>query len=138
MSDCIYKVSHTHVKVEEQRRKAIFLNKSNAEYKIGRIDGCLVTDGPRADYFVSGDNTSVLIELKGCNIDHACAQLFSAVDHRDVRPHLEQSIGFLIICSRFPAQNTAVQRAMALARKKYNAKFFVFTNKREVTMEMFR
>ncbi|WP_289150366.1 hypothetical protein [uncultured Salipiger sp.] len=137
MNACITAVNHSNVKVEEKKRKAIFLNKAKAEYKIGRIDGCLINDGTRADYFVSGDGTTVLVELKGCDIKHACDQLFAAADHEIVKPHLESRIGFLIICSRYPAQNTSVQRAMALAKKKYKAKFFVFTNKREVTMSMF-
>ena len=138
MTECIKKVSHSRVRVEEQKRKAVFINEDRAEYTVGRIDGCLVADGIRADYFVSGSGVSVLVELKGCNIDHACAQLFSAADHEKVKPHLEGKIGFLIICSRYPTFNTSVQKAMALAKKKYGAKFYVYTNQRELTMSMFQ
>lgn len=138
MTRCIRTLCHPKVKIEENGRKAIFINDDRTEFEIGHIDGCLVSSGIRADFFVNGSDVSVLVELKGCNIDHACNQLFAAVEHENVKPHLKQRIGFLIICSRYPRADTAIQKAMARAKRQFGAKFLVFTNQREVTMSMFQ
>lgn len=137
MNNCIETVTHSRIKVEELKRKATFRNPTNKPYKKGRIDGCLVKEGIRADYFVDGEGKSVLVELKGCDIDHACAQLFAAVEHANVKPHLSEKIGFMIICSRYPSHNTSVQLSAAKARRRYGAKLLVFTREREVDMSMF-
>lgn len=137
MSPCLEKVSHSKIKIEEMKRKAIFLNPNKVDYIKGKIDGCLVDDGIRADYFISGEGKSVLVELKGCNIAHGCEQLFSAAEHKKVRPYLTGKLGFLMICSRFPSHDTSVQLAMSKAKRKYGAKFLVLTKEREVDMSMF-
>ncbi|MFA1602363.1 hypothetical protein ACDW82_01765 [Alcaligenes faecalis] len=137
MSECIQKVIQSKVKVEEKSRKAVFVTDGKSEYIKGRIDQCLIKDGVRADYFVSGEGKTVLIELKGCNVSHACDQLFKAVEHENVKPYLNEKIGFLVICSKYPTHDTSVQLAMSKAKKKYKAEFRVYTNKREVNMSMF-
>lgn len=137
MKNCIETVRHSSVKVEEQKRKAIFSNPNKNPYQKGRIDGCLVSEGIRADYFVSGEGKSVLVELKGCNIDHACKQLLLAAEHENVKPHLNEKIGFMIVCSRYPSHTSTVQLTEDKIRKKYKAKLLVFTKQREVNMGMF-
>lgn len=127
-------VSHSKVKVEENGRKVIFDNPARSEFQRGRIDECLVTSGIRADYFVNGEGKSILIELKGCDLKHACEQLFAAVEHKNVKPHLSGKIGFIIMCSRFPRADTSVQLAQQKARKKYGAKFNVFSKSRVIKM----
>ena len=134
MNACIETVTHSRIKIEEHKRKATFLNPNGATYQKGKVDGCLVTEGIRTDYFVNGEGRSVLIELKGCNVKHACDQLFATAEHKDVKPYLTGKLGFLIICSRFPSHNTSIQLAMNKARKKYGAVFLVFTCEREVNI----
>lgn len=130
-------VSHSKVKVEENKMKVVFLNPDCSEFKKGRIDGCLVQEGIRADYFVSGCGRTVLVELKGCNVDHACKQLFAAAEHQNVKPHLTGKLGFLIICSKFPSNTTSVQIAQDKAKKKYGSKLLVLTRERTLSMECF-
>lgn len=132
MSHCISSVNHSRIKVEENKRKAIFRNDEKVTYEIGRIDGCLVTSGIRADYFVSSPDKSVLVELKGSNIDHACKQLFAAAEHSSVKGKLKKKIGFLVICSRVPAASTSTQLAQQKAKRKYNARFQVFCRQKEL------
>lgn len=137
MSHCVEVVSHSKVKVEENKMKVIFLNPTCQDFRRGRIDGCLVVDGIRADYFVSGCGKSVLVELKGCNVDHACKQLFAAAEHENVKPLLTGKLGFLIICSKFPSNTTSVQIAQDKAKKKYGSKLLVLTKERTLSMEAF-
>jgi len=137
LSACVETVNHRRIKVEERKRKAIFLNPEQTEYRRGKIDGCLVTSGIRADYFVSGEGRTVIVELKGSDVDHACKQMFEAIEHAAVKPYVGKRCGFLIICSRFPSDTTTVQLAKNAARTKYKTKLLVYTNEREVSMSDF-
>jgi hypothetical protein len=52
--DCIETVRDSKPKVEENGRKAIFLNPERVSIKKVRVDGCLIKeDGLKADYIVS-------------------------------------------------------------------------------------
>lgn len=137
MSKCISVVNHSKVKVEENKRKAVFINSNRENYEIGIIDGCLVKSGIRADYFVSSAETTVLVELKGTNIDHACNQLFAAVEHANVKDKIKDKVGFLIICSRVPTATTSTLISQQKAKRIYNAKLKIYCNQREVKMEDF-
>ncbi len=131
---CIDVVSHSKIKVEENRKKVVFLNKERESYEVGRIDGCLVSEGVRADYFVSNKEKTVLIELKGINISHACEQLFAAIEHNNVKKNIKENVGFIVVCSRFPKASTTVQRAKTKAMSKYRAKFSVFCTRVELNI----
>jgi uncharacterized CHY-type Zn-finger protein len=136
MNSCVDCVSHSKVKVEENGRKAIFLNPNRECYSVGRIDGCLVKDGIRADFFVATERCAVIVELKGCDVTHACEQLFAAVDNHAVNEFVKgKKLGFIIICSRFPSNSTSVQIAQSKARKRYKAGFHVCCNMREFNIE---
>lgn len=134
MSRCIEVVFHSRIKLEENRMKAVFLNPERREFKIGRIDGCLIEEGIRADYFVSGLGCSVVVELKGADIEHACKQVFVSARHEKVRPHLEGNLSFVIICSRVPSYSSAVQFAQVRAKKEFDAKLKVYTRERELNI----
>jgi len=137
MSLCVEIVSHTRIKIEENGMKAIFLNPTREACEKGHIDKCLVTEGIRADYYLSNSSKTIMIELKGCDINHACAQLFKAAEHPKIKPKLKKSLGFLIICSRVPSSSTSSQIAEQKARKKYKAKFKVYCRMREISFDDF-
>ncbi len=133
---CTRTVSHSTVKVEENKRKALFNNPSGKSYCVTKVDDCLVTEGPRADYLVvEGSAHSVLVELKGKNVAHACEQLFASARHEDVAPLLTASLGFLVVCSRFPRVDTAVLKAKTKAAKEYGAGFHVVCDKGSFDIE---
>ena len=134
MNECISTVSHSKVKLEEKGRKAIFLNPTRENYEVGRIDGCLISDGPKADFFISSSTKTVFVELKGCNVDHACKQLFAAVEHENVKDKIRKEVGFVVICSRLPSASSSTLRAQQRARRKYRAKFRVYCNQRELSI----
>jgi len=135
-ADCTQIVSHTTVKVEENKRKALFRNPESKSYRVTRVDDCVVTEGPRADYLVVADGThSVLVELKGKNVAHACEQLFASARHKDVARLITPSLGFLVVCSRFPRVDTSVLKAKTKAAREYNAGFHVVCDKGSFEIE---
>lgn len=135
MNECIKISSDSLIKVEECGRKVIFRNSGKANHRVGKIDDCLIKEGIRADYFVSNDDVAVIVELKGCDIDHAINQLFTAVDHQAVAPFIEgRAISLLIVCSRFPKNNTSVQRAQAKAVRKNIRRLRVVCNQRKLDL----
>ncbi|WP_162241549.1 hypothetical protein [Methylobacterium sp. Leaf117] len=130
---CTIVVSHKLVKVEENKRKAVFRNPESKEYRITKVDNCVVTEGPRTDYLVSEKGSvSVLVELKGKDVEHACEQLFASADHASVRPLLESRIGFVIVCSKYPRFDTFVAKAKNTAAKRYKSGFHVICDQREL------
>lgn len=78
---------------------------------------------------------SVLVELKGKDVAHACEQLFSSVVHENVTPLLEKNIGFMVICSRSPRFDGFVAKAKQRAAKQFKAGFHIITNEGEFDIE---
>lgn len=131
--NCTVKMSHSKILIEENKRKATFLNPRRMPYEVSKVDNCLITGGIRCDYLVSEvGSASVLVELKGANVEHACAQLMSSVENANIKPLLEPKFGFLVICSKYPKFDTFVARAKTAAAKKYKSGFHVFSNQRDV------
>lgn len=135
-NNCTIISKNSRVKVEENGRKAVFINDTRSEYKVTTIDNCLITEGVRADFLVSKvGSTSVLVELKGCDIKHACDQLLSSAEREEVRQLLEASIGFVIVCRRYPRFDTYVARAKARSAKQFKAGFHIVCDQRELYIE---
>ncbi|AZI35824.1 hypothetical protein [Caenibius tardaugens] len=61
---------------------------------------------------------SVIVELKGKDLDHACQQVMATIAHADCQPWLEAKRGILIVCSRYPSFDTSVAKAKVAARKR--------------------
>jgi len=134
---CTEKVSHTKIKVEENQRKATFLNPDSKEFKITLVDGCVIPRGETAaDYLIVKESVaSVFIELKGTDVSHACDQLFATVEDMRIKNLIKGKIGFLVICSRYPRFDSYVARAKTKAARKYKAGFHVVVNKGEFNIE---
>lgn len=132
-AQCTEILSHSNIKVEENKRKAIFLNPSKAEFSVTKIDGCLVTgEEIRCDYLVSEiGEASALVELKGKDVSHACDQLLASARHNKVKPLLEDKIGFLVVCSKYPRFDTFVAKAKQRAAKEFKAGFHVVCDRGE-------
>lgn len=129
---CTITKTHSLVKVEQNRRAAVFKNPDHRTYKVTEVDGCLITQGMRADYLVQEEGgASVLIELKGKNVDHACEQLFASAKHSAVSSMITHGMGFLVICSKYPRFDTAVLKAKQRAAKEFRAGFHVVCDRGE-------
>ncbi|MFC3580611.1 hypothetical protein [Sphingomonas hylomeconis] len=133
---CTTPTRNSKIKVEENGRVAVFTNEENSKFKVIEIDGCLITAGVRADYMVSkGKSVSVIVELKGKDISHACDQLFATVEHDAVKEIINPQVGFLIICRRFPRFDTFVAKAKTRSARQYKAGFHVICNKGEFDID---
>ena len=112
------RVSHSHITVSEKGKAVTFRNDSRAAYEKVRVDDCLVTVGPRADWIVTKIGvSSVIIELKGKDVDHAVDQLFATVQNAECKKWIEKPTKMLIVCAKYPAFDTKVARAQVRDRK---------------------
>lgn len=133
---CSRKTNVSRIKVEENGRKATFLNEIQHEYVVSVIDGCLIREGERADYLVSKKNVaSAIVELKGKDVEHACSQLFSSASNEVVNKLIEKKFGFLVVCSKYPRFDTFVIRAKQRAMKQFKAGFHVVAKNIEYDIE---
>lgn len=108
---CIQTVYDSKPKVEENGRKAVFLNPERAAIKKVRVDGCLiVSDTLRADYIVSKPGAvDVIVELKGKDIYHARDQIVATLSFWRAHPPFSEKIAGLIICSKSPMSSSDLQ-----------------------------
>ncbi len=64
-TNCVEKTRVSRIKVEDGRRKAVFINERSAMYCVAKVDNCLITEGVRSDFLVSEEGVaSVFVELK--------------------------------------------------------------------------
>ena len=132
--DCIETVCDSKPKVEENGRKAVFLNPERVPIKKVRVDGCLiVSNTPKADYIVSKpDVVDVIVELKGKDIHHAKDQIVATLSFWKAHPPFSQKIAGLIICSKSPMSSSDLQVMKAKAKIKHRLMLTVVeTGKKE-------
>ena len=129
---CVEMVKHSKVKVEENGKKAVFLNPKRAEFAIHTIDGCLITEGQKCDFAVEDDAGNIaFVELKGSDVAHACAQLFATIAHEACRELIKKKIGFLIVTGKIPKFDSHVARSKIRAAREFKAGFHVEKNQGE-------
>lgn len=109
--DCVETVRDSKPKVEENGRKAVFLNAERASIKKVKVDDCLVTgDGLRADYIVSKPGIiDVIVELKGKDLHHARDQILATLPVWRTHPPFSAKIAGLIVCTRSPLSASELQ-----------------------------
>jgi hypothetical protein len=109
--DCIQTVCDSKPKVEENGRKAVFLNPEKAAIRKVRVDGCLiVSDTRRADFIISKPGVvDVIVELKGKDINHARDQIVATLSFWRAYPPFSKRIAGLIICSKSPMSASDLQ-----------------------------
>ncbi|MEI4517828.1 MULTISPECIES: hypothetical protein [unclassified Stenotrophomonas] len=118
----------SRVKVEENGRSAIFVNEEKRTFHRVKVDGGLVKDTLCADYVVSKQDVgSVVIELKGTDIEHAVDQIDATVTimksckapkAKGRRGIAQLPMAGLIVCSKYPRADTTFQKK----QKKFVAK----------------
>jgi hypothetical protein len=133
---CTRRTKVAKIKLEERGRKAIFENPKSHDFDITCIDGCLIKNGPRADFLVSKvGSCSVLVELKGKDLSHAYLQLETSLNSGPVAALMERKKGLLIICSRVPSADTTTQKAQQRFRKEYRIPLTILCNQRDLDIE---
>jgi hypothetical protein len=133
VAECTQIVYESKPKVEENGRKAVFLNPDRAEVHKIRVDGCLVTgDDQRADFIVSKPGTiDVIVELKDRDIYHARDQILATLPFWRQFPPLSSVIAGLIVCSKSPASASDLQVLKAKTLKKFGLWLEVDENERK-------
>jgi len=120
--ECVEAIRHSKVKVEEQGRKAVFLNPDKALVKKVAVDGCLIKDAVlKADYIVSKPGfVDVIVELKGKDVPHARDQIVATLPVWRANPPFSPKVAGLIVCSRSPISSSELQnmKAKSLIRHK--------------------
>lgn len=96
----------SNIKVEENKRKAVFSNPASASYDVFRVDGCVITEGERCDFLVRKEKThSALVELKGADIEKAVDQLEKSLNHANVKSLLRGSLTAVAVVSKVRVPN---------------------------------
>lgn len=107
-ADCIEKIRHTNIKVEDRNRKVIFENPERLTYRRIRVDGCAVRDGLKADYVVEKGTAAVIIELKGRGVENGLKQAIETAKLW-VREGRATKICGLVVGRGAPAASSTVQ-----------------------------
>ena len=129
MTDCVIKTSDKRIVLAELGKSMCILNEDEEVLEVGTVDGCLVREGRRCDRMVSSEAFTIFVELKGCDVDHACQQLLDTVSNPKLRNWTRsRRLGFVIICSKYPKHDTKIQLAKNRIKKAYNARLVVKQN----------
>ena len=119
---CEERVCHPTIVREEKSRKFVIRNPGRVAVRVIRIDGCVITEGPRCDWlFVpAGDPTEIYVELKGSAVRRGIEQIEATIPQvsEDARGLVKHCY---IVSRRVPKVQTDVQLAKAHFRQAYSA-----------------
>lgn len=133
---CFCSTDVRKIKVSENSRQAVICNPDRLEFVKVRVDGCLIRGKPAADWILSrADKGDVAIELKGSDVDHALCQIEATLDFWTKGGYSSGKLAALVVCSRYPAIDTKIQRAKVALSKKYSAPLHVVTRNLEYTFD---
>lgn len=138
--DCTESLSHTRVKVDDERsrRWAVFLNPTRATIRKIRVDGCLVRRSVAADWIVSKANcVDVVVELKGRDVGHAIQQVGATLRFWSENAECKQKdhLAALIVCTQYPRDNTKIERARRQIAQEHQAPLHVKSRNLEYAFE---
>ena len=133
---CVTLNKNSKVTVKENGKQAIFLNPERTVYCVVHVDGCVIQQKIASDYVVSKAGVGdVVVELKGCDVDHAVDQIFATADFWTKNGFREGNIAGLIVCSRKPSFDTKIQRIQARFAKHFSAPIHVIARNDEFVFE---
>lgn len=107
--------------ISEQKSRATFNNPNRYPVTETRVDGCLITTGIRCDYLISvpAIDTSILLELKGCDVNHAINQITAT--HTQLSASLHKNKYWLVVSTRCPLASPQLQVLALKIRKSHGA-----------------
>jgi hypothetical protein len=129
----------TKIKVSENGKQAILLNPEKKPFTKIRMDGCVIVNSTSCDWVVQDEHmSSILIELKGSDVDHAITQIEATFAYlKDHNLLTNKSVG-LIVCSkpsRSPSFTSKLQKAKARLSTKYKAPLHVVVGNFEYKLD---
>jgi len=115
---CVKRHAELEFSIHEQQSRVTFHNPYLRAIQQIKVDGCVFkgNDGKKCDYLinVAETNTSVLVELKGSDIDEAFQQLNQAQER--LAEHINRRIFWIICYSGSPRHTTEVANMRLQAR----------------------
>lgn len=136
--NCTSVETGSRISVSDARSKckAIFENAENLPIEKTQWDKCVKIQETAADWILTcGVRGQVIVELKGKNVEHACAQVMASAADLKSMGAIHEQIGAVIVCTQYPAIDTRVQRAKIEFRKQYGGPLNVYSRYRELTYE---
>ncbi|MBS6240565.1 MAG: hypothetical protein KH897_19885 [Bacteroides sp.] len=132
--NCTLETTDKILVLEENKRKCIFSNpESQVLIKI-IVDGCQITEGTRCDFLVlDQQKNEYFVELKGKDIPHAIEQLEATIKQLSSSAGLQKTA--IIVSSRHPSNDTSIQRAKVLFKKKYKVDLISKNVKMEIQIK---
>ena len=123
MESCVRQTTKGDLAFQEDGVKFHLLNPRKIKCQKIQVDGCLPIFGPKCDWFVSADNASILIELKGGDIDKAVVQLQATILWLKKKEALQASDRkcYIVTSNRCPKLNTKLMFLKEKFVKEYGA-----------------
>lgn len=122
---CITLTTDSQIKLEELKKKIIFLNPNRLEYKKVQVDGCTLKDGIKCDKLLlsADEHEERYVELKGTDVMHAIDQL----EHTIVMlGEFDDNRHAYVICTNVaPAFTSQIQKKQLLFKKQYKSELVV-------------
>lgn len=116
---CIKEVTDKLLTLEKNKRKCVFINPDKHILKKITVDGCQIIDNAKCDYLVIDHlQNEYFVELKGKDLPHAVEQLEESIKQLS-NTNINSKKFALIVASRHPSNDTTIQRAKAVFKKKY-------------------
>jgi hypothetical protein len=115
--NCEDRTEQSVIVIKENRSRLVINNPRRERIRKILVDGCVITNGLRCDYFIIGPkNAEYFVELKGCDIEHAIHQLETTIQALGVKNQkvIRHSI---IISSRCPLISTRIQKLTLYFKK---------------------
>lgn len=136
---CSESLRVSKIKVAENGKQAVILNPNKQLFTRTKIDGCTISNQTACDWLIQ-DNTiaSILIELKGCDVEHAIAQIEATLLFMKTNDLLTERLAALIVCSkpsRHPSFTAKLQKAKSRLSKEYKAPLHVVTGNHEYKID---
>lgn len=136
---CSESVKVTKIKVSENGKQAVFLNPLKEKFVKVKVDGCMIINSTACDWVISKENVmSVLIELKGCDVEHALKQIEATFEYLQKNNLLTNKTSAMIICSKpskYPSFTSKLQKAKSRLAKQYKAPLHIVTGNYEFQID---
>lgn len=124
---CVRRHSEAEFEVSEKLSRVVFQNPNGKSVHEITVDGCVFKrpDVLRCDYLVNvlEIDTSVFVELKGSDIDHALEQLEASSEALSARRH--GRVYWIVCHSGRPAHTSEMQTLILKARRQKNARLTI-------------
>jgi hypothetical protein len=133
---CQSAIAHPRITVKEKGRSLTIVNSSRSRYVLTQIDGCVITDGLRADYVLSKSNCGdLIIELKGVSVEHAYKQIMSTAEFWRNNGLACGRMAAVIICHQQPRMLTRKQHKQEQFRKLWQGPLHTISRNQEFPFE---